>query len=42
MLGLAFARYVFAIPQSADVSDDTIVATVGPTIQRYLDGELAS
>ena len=40
MLGLAFARYLFALPELARVSDAAIVESVGPTIQRYLDGDI--
>lgn len=40
MLGLAFARYVFEVDQLVDVADDAVIAAVGATIQRYLDGPL--
>jgi hypothetical protein len=40
MLGLAFARFIFAIDQTAAIPDDQIVTQVGATIQRYLDGPL--
>lgn len=40
MLGLAFARFIFAIDQTAAIPDDQVVRQVGATIQRYLDGPL--
>ncbi len=40
MLGLAFTRFIFEIPQTVGISDPEIVHTIGATIQRYLDGEL--
>jgi AcrR family transcriptional regulator len=40
LLGLAFARFIFAIDQTAAISDDELVRVVGATIQRYLDGPL--
>jgi AcrR family transcriptional regulator len=40
MLGLAFTRFIFEVPQTVAVPDERIVQTVGRTIQRYLDGDL--
>jgi Tetracyclin repressor-like, C-terminal domain len=36
MVGLAMARYILKIEPLASAPRDTLVATVGPTIQRYL------
>ncbi len=35
ILGLAFTRYVLKIPPVVDMSIETIVREIGPTIQRY-------
>lgn len=40
MLGLAFTRFIFEVPQAVGMPDEEIVRAVGRTIQRYLDGEL--
>lgn len=40
MLGLGVARYIFEVDQLAGVSDEMVIATVGATIQRYLNGVL--
>ena len=40
MLGLAFCRYVLQIPGVTDLGHDVIEARIGPTIQRYLTGDL--
>jgi AcrR family transcriptional regulator len=40
LLGLAFARFIFAIDQTAAIPDTEIIKAVGATIQRYLDGPL--
>jgi AcrR family transcriptional regulator len=40
MLGLAFVRYVIQLEPIRSASVDTLVATVGPTVQRYLTGPL--
>ena len=40
LLGLSFARLIFAIDQTVAVPDDEIVTAVGATVQRYLDGPL--
>jgi AcrR family transcriptional regulator len=40
IVGLAMARYVVAVPPLATTDRDTVVACVGPAIQRYLTGPL--
>jgi AcrR family transcriptional regulator len=40
LLGLAFARFIFAVDQTASIPDEQIVKTIGATIQRYLEGPL--
>jgi AcrR family transcriptional regulator len=40
LLGLAFARFVFAIDQAAEIPDEQVVRSVGATIQRHLDEPL--
>ena len=40
VLGLVMLRYVWRIEPIASLSDDALVALVGPTIQRYLSGRL--
>ncbi len=40
LLGLAFARFIFAIDQTAAIDDEQVVRTVGATVQRYLTGPL--
>ena len=42
VVGLAMARYVVGVPPLAGADPETVVACVGPTIQRYLTGELAA
>jgi AcrR family transcriptional regulator len=42
VVGLAMARYVVRVPPLAGADRATIVACVGPTIQRYLTGPLTS
>ncbi len=38
ILGLAMCRYVVELPPIAGMTHDDVVAWVGPTLQRYLDG----
>ena len=38
VLGLALTRYVLRLPPVAAMDRDTIVAWLGPTLQRYLAG----
>jgi len=40
MLGLAFTRLVLALPPVAGASVDDLAVTVGPSIERYLTGEI--
>ena len=40
IVGLAMARYVVGVPPLAGTDRETVVACVGPAIQRYLTGEL--
>jgi AcrR family transcriptional regulator len=40
LIGLAMARYVIKIEPLASADIETIVRMVGPTIQRYLTGEI--
>jgi AcrR family transcriptional regulator len=40
MLGLALARYVLQLPQVATADADTLAAAIGPTIDRYLTGDI--
>ncbi len=41
LVGLALTRYVYAIDQVVAIPDDRIIASIGATVQAYLDGELA-
>ncbi|MCU1513656.1 MAG: transcriptional regulator, TetR family [Microbacteriaceae bacterium] len=41
LLGLAFTRFIFAVPQAVAIEDETIVRNVGATVQRYLTGEVS-
>jgi AcrR family transcriptional regulator len=38
MLGLAMARYVLRVEPFATAEPDRLVALIGPTLQRYIDG----
>ncbi len=40
VLGLAVTRFVLALGPVAAASSDDLVATIGPTLQRYLTGEI--
>jgi len=40
MLGLALTRYVLRLPPVVDLDQETIIAGVAPTIQRYLTGPI--
>ncbi|MCT7661603.1 TetR/AcrR family transcriptional regulator [Mycobacterium deserti] len=40
LMGLAFARYQLRIEPIASTSVDDLVAWIGPTVQRYLTGEV--
>jgi AcrR family transcriptional regulator len=39
-LGVAYCRFVVAIPELVKLDDGILLATLGRTIQRYLDGPL--
>ncbi|GIJ37349.1 TetR/AcrR family transcriptional regulator [Micromonospora andamanensis] len=41
LVGLALMRYVIRLEPVASVAPDTLIATVGPTVHRYLTGDLA-
>jgi len=38
VLGLALCRYVLRLPPVVAMSHDEVMAWLGPTVQRYLDG----
>jgi AcrR family transcriptional regulator len=40
LIGLVMARYVLRLEPLASASPDSIVAAVGPTLQRYLTGDV--
>jgi AcrR family transcriptional regulator len=40
MLGLALARYVLQLPPVAAADADSLAAAIGPTIDRYLTGDI--
>jgi hypothetical protein len=40
LVGLAFTRYVVRLEPLASADPETVAALVGPTIQRYLQGDL--
>lgn len=40
-IGLALMRYVWKIEPIASMSDDEAVAAIGPSLQRYVNGDLA-
>jgi AcrR family transcriptional regulator len=39
MLGLALCRYVLRLPPVVEMSRDEVISWLGPTVQRYLDGQ---
>ncbi len=39
VLGLILGRYVFKLPALAERPSEELVAEIGPTVQRYLDGK---
>ena len=41
IVGIVMARYIVGIEQIARCDPETLVAAVGPTLQRYLTGEVA-
>jgi hypothetical protein len=40
ILGLLIGRYVLRMPVLADRETEDLVAEIGPTVQRYLDGRI--
>lgn len=40
ILGLALCRFILVVPPIADMHPKTVVATIGPTVQRYLTAPL--
>jgi AcrR family transcriptional regulator len=42
MLGLALCRHILRLPPVVALDADTLIATLGATVQRYLTGPLAS
>ncbi len=40
LMGLVMMRYVLEVEPLASMAPETLVATYGPTLQRYLDGQL--
>jgi AcrR family transcriptional regulator len=42
LLGLAVARYVLRLEPLASAPSEVVAAAVGPTLQRYLDGDLSA
>lgn len=40
LIGLAMIRYVVRLEPVASAAPETLVASVGPTIQRYITGDL--
>ncbi len=40
MLGLALTRLVLRLPMVAAASVDELAATIGPSVERYLTGEI--
>lgn len=40
LMGLVMARYVLRVEPLASAAPESIVAAVGPTVQRYLTGEV--
>ena len=41
VIGLGFARYVLGLEPLASASTEDLVAAIGPTMQRYLTGDIA-
>lgn len=40
LMGMAFARYLLAVEPMASMTTDELVISVGPSVQRYLTGDL--
>jgi Tetracyclin repressor-like, C-terminal domain len=41
VIGLGFARYVLGLEPLAAADAEDLVAAIGPTVQRYLTGDIA-
>jgi AcrR family transcriptional regulator len=41
LIGIVMARYVLRVEPLASASPESLVAAIGPTVQRYLTGEVA-
>ena len=41
LLGLGLMRYIWEVEPIASMSDDEVIAAVSPTIQRYIDDDIA-
>jgi tetracycline repressor-like protein len=41
VVGLGFARYVLGLEPLASATTEDLVAAIGPTVQRYLTGDIA-
>ncbi len=41
LIGLVMARYVLKLEPLASASPESLVAAIGPNVQRYLTGEIA-
>jgi Tetracyclin repressor-like, C-terminal domain len=39
-MGLALMRFVWKIEPVASMTDDEVVAAIGPNLQRYIEGEI--
>ncbi|WP_431521217.1 hypothetical protein [Blastococcus capsensis] len=40
LVGVVIARYVLRLEPLASASPESLVAAIGPTVQRYLTGEV--
>jgi hypothetical protein len=40
LIGLVMARYVLRVEPLASASPESLVAAIGPTVQRYLTGDI--
>ena len=40
LLGLALVRYVWRVEPLVSMPDDDVIAAIGPTIQRCVDGDV--
>ena len=40
LIGLVMARYVLRVEPLASASHESLVAAIGPTVQRYLTGDV--